>query len=57
MRAELKRCIHGRSERQKCMLCNLSSRCCDAPVLKVNLDIGVYRCEACGKKCDAMRRS
>ena len=49
-------CIHDRSELQKCKLCNMTSTCCAAPILRVNLQEGHYVCTECNKKCIARVR-
>lgn len=56
---EKRRCIHGRTEKQKCRLCDMVSRCCSAAIdiARENANVGFeYVCEGCGKKCDVMRK-
>ena len=47
----MRRCINGRSDRQRCRLCGLHSACCDADVRVAGRTTHYYVCEACEKPC------
>ena len=49
---EPRRCIHGRTEKQRCKLCSLRSQCCNGAVY---LSEKAYSCETCGKACDVYK--
>lgn len=64
---DLRYCIHGRSENQKCRLCNYRSDCCDAPVeeyeyMRLSRETqakgkpAYYVCEACRKVCKMVKK-
>jgi hypothetical protein len=50
-----RKCIHDRTEKQKCRLCNLVSSCCNYEILRVNLHEGHYVCQKCKKKCSVTK--
>lgn len=45
-------CIHGRTEKQRCKLCDLRSKCCQAPVTVEGHTTHYYVCTNCGQPCD-----
>lgn len=52
-----KRCIHGRTENQRCALCFMRSQCCEGAVYRKPWENGYeYVCETCKKTCDIMRK-
>ena len=48
----MRECIHGRTERQQCALCNLRSKCCGNAVYKIE---DKYVCETCDKECEVIK--
>jgi hypothetical protein len=51
MKTNIKTCIHDRTEDQKCALCNITSNCCNQPVLALKKGKKRYKCTYCDKIC------